>query len=115
MIANAQAVTLPRSQEACLLELRLGNGSVAKIAMNARLSIKNVKRSLAALELSGLAEKSGQRVTVWRSTPLGETCRIIPEHSDEPRDDNREPSQSGRRLLELLDRPIEGREVAKKL
>jgi DNA-binding IclR family transcriptional regulator len=115
MISNAQAVTLPRSQGACLFALRLGNASVAKIAMNARLSVKKVIRSLAALESSGLAEKNGKRVIVWRATLLGETCLIIPEDSNEPTEGSPEPSQSGRRLLELLDRPIEGRDVAKKL
>jgi|GEM_PF-1458595 len=115
MTANAQAVALPSSQEACLLALRLGSGSVTRIAMNARLSIKKVVRALAALDSSGLVEKKGERGIVWRATLLGETCLIIPKDTDEPSEGSQEPSQTGRRLLELLDRPIEGRDVAKKL
>ncbi len=37
MITNAQTVALPSSQEACLVALRLGNASVPRIAMAARL------------------------------------------------------------------------------
>ena len=115
MITNPQAVTLPRSQGACLLALRSREMSAPQIAIAARLSLIKVNRSLAALELLGLAGMSGQRVIVWRATALGETCLIIPLDTDEPGDDHREPSPSGRRLLEMLDRPIEGRTVARRL
>jgi len=115
MISDSQAATLAKSQEACLLALRLGKVSVTQIATAARLSVKKVIRTLAALESLGLAEKSGKRVTVWRATRHGETCFIIPRDTDEPSERSREPSTSGRRLLELLDRPIEGRTVAHKL
>jgi predicted transcriptional regulator len=115
MNPDSQAVTLAKSQDACLSALNLGTASVTQIAMAARLSVKKIIRALAALESLGLAEKSGKRVTVWRATPRGETCLVIPEDTDQPSEGSLEPSASGRRLLELLDRPIEGRTIAHKL
>ena len=115
MNPDSQTVTLAKSQEACLSALRLGKASVTQIALAARVSVKKVIRALAALESLGLAEKSGERVTVWRATRDGETCFIIPRETDEPSEGSLEPSASGRRLLELLDRPIDGRTIAHKL
>ena len=66
--------TMASSQGACLAALRSRKMSAPQIAVAARLSVKKVIRSLAALESLGLAEKSGQRVIVWRATPRGETC-----------------------------------------
>ena len=115
MMSNAQEVTLAMSQEACLSALRLGKVSLTQIAVTARLSVKKVIRALAALEALGLAEMSRSPVTVWRATHRGETCIVIPSDNDIPSVGNREPSSNGRRLLELLGRPIEGRTVAKEL
>ena len=67
------------------------------------------------MESSGLAQKSGERLVVRRATLLGHTCLIIPNDTDEPSEGRPEPSQNGRRLLEFLNRPIEGRTVAKNL
>jgi hypothetical protein len=93
MISNAQDVTLAKSQEACLSALRLGKVSVTQIAITARLSVKKVIRALAALESLGLAERSRNPVTVWRATPRGETCVVIPRDNDKPSARNREPSE----------------------
>ena len=115
MVLNAQAIVLLRSQEACLLALRLGKVSLEQIAMTAGLSTKMFIHALSALEFMGLAERRQNPATEWRVTRRGEACLIIPEDRDEPREVSREPSPSGRRLLDLLERPIEGRTVAKTL
>ena len=115
MLQNAQAIVLSRSQEACLSALRLGKSSLTHIAMKAALSIKKTNIALSDLESLGLAERSRSPKTKWRATPRGKTSPFVLDGREEPQEDGREPSPSGRRLLELLDRPIEGRTVAKTL
>jgi Mn-dependent DtxR family transcriptional regulator len=60
----------------------------------------------------GLAEDD--QTKKWRATSRGKTCRFetVP---DRARRNNGLPDSSGRRLLELLDRPMRGREIAEKL
>ena len=115
MLSNAQAIVLSRSQEACLSALRLGKCSLGRIAMTTALSIKKTNRALSALESLGLAERDRSPITEWRVTPRGKTCAFVLDGQESQQEDRHEPSATGRRLLDLLDRPIEGRTVAKTL
>ncbi len=113
MISETRDVVLPKSQAACLVALRLGKSSLTQIAMTAGLSTKKASLALPALEVLGLAERSPEKV--WRATSRGETCLISLAAGGGSHEVSREPSPNGRRLLELLERPTEGRSIAKKL
>jgi predicted transcriptional regulator len=115
MLSNAQALVVTRPQEACLSALRQGTTTLGQIAITARLSIKRTKRALSDLESFGLAERSPDAGSEWRVTPLGGSCGLILADPEESRKESPEPSPSGRRLLGMLERPIEGRRVAKTL
>jgi DNA-binding IclR family transcriptional regulator len=112
MIPEPRDVVLPRSREACLVALRSGKSAVTQIAMSARLSLKTASHALRDLEILGLVERSPE--AVWRPTSRGLTCLVVPS-SGRSRDVSREPSPNARRLLELLERPMRGRSIAKKL
>ena len=113
MIPEAPDVVLPKSQAACLDALRLGKSSLTQIAVTAGLSTKTATLALAALEVLGLAERSPEKA--WRATSRGETCLVRLAARAGSHEVSREPSPNGRRLLELLERPTQGRSIAKKL
>jgi len=81
--------------------------------MTSGLSAKTASLALSALEVLGLAERSPEKV--WRTTSRGDTSLISVAARDGLQAGSREPSPSGRRLLELPERPMEGRSVAKNL
>ncbi len=103
MISETRDVVLPKSQAACLAALRSGKSSLSQIAMAAGLSNKTASLALRALGVHGLAEQTFDKS--WRATGETGLVGLI----------SREPSPNGRRLLELLERPTRGRNIAKKL
>ena len=119
MISDTQAVVLAKSQGACLAALRTGKSSLTQIAMVAGLSVKRASLALAELESLGLAERSPDAERslnkVWRTTSRGDTCVVRTAARNRSHVSSRTPSPSGRRLLELLERPTQGRSLARKL
>jgi len=109
---RATNLFLTAPQAACLIALRNGRGAQSKIAVEAKLGLTKAVEALRTLAELGLAERD--QAKGWRATPRGKTCRIdtVP---DRLRRSGRLPSRGGRRLLELLDRPIRGREIVEKL
>jgi len=113
MDSDAGAVALLKSQAACLFALRAGNASSSQIAKRVGVSAKEASIALCALEARGLAERGADEV--WRVTGLGESCRVSAKARKGSLEKLREPSANGRRLLDLLERPMEGRTIARKL
>jgi DNA-binding IclR family transcriptional regulator len=102
---------LTRSQAACLAALRQPK-SQTEIALRAGLDLVETAAALARLEELGLAgrgEKKG-----WHPSARGMNCRFetVP---DQNRRDVGRLRPSGRHLLELLERPMRGDEIALKL
>jgi Mn-dependent DtxR family transcriptional regulator len=111
-MSNAGNLVLTESQAACLIALRHREDSQPKVAIEAKLALAKTATALRALARLGLAEDD--QTKKWRATSRGKTCRFetVP---DRARRNNGLPDSSGRRLLELLDRPMRGREIAEKL
>jgi len=111
-MSHAQNLVLTESQAACLIALRGRTDSQPKIAIEAKLALAKTATALRALARLGLAEDD--QTKRWHATLRGKTCHFetVP---DRARRNNRLPDPSGRRLLELLDRPMRGREIAEKL
>ena len=109
---RAQNLLLTQSQAACLIALRMHKESQPKIAMEAKLAIAKTAAALRTLARLGLAQQD--QAKRWHPTVHGKTCRFetVPER---PRRNNGLPGPGGRRLLELLDRPMRGREIVEKL
>jgi DNA-binding PadR family transcriptional regulator len=123
--ADPNARVLTKSQAACLMVLRNPGFSQRKIAGAAKLDLKRTEAALRKLAELGLARRSDSKL--WSATKPGETCDF--ETVADPRVkrgrppgldaqlqlDLADPSQrdpgyaqpgpSGRRLLDLLDRP----------
>ena len=112
MISETRDVVLTKSHAACLVALRAGKSSSTQIAVTAGLSINTASLALGDLEVLGLAEQSPE--AVWRATSRGQTCLVVPSAGGS-HEVSRELSPNGRRLLELLERPTQGRSIAKKL
>jgi predicted ArsR family transcriptional regulator len=112
MTAKTRNLVLTESQAACLVALRIHKESQPKIAMEAKLALAKTAATLRTLARLGLAQQDQSKS--WHATARGKTCRFetLPERS---RRDNGSPGPGGRRLLELLDRPMRGREIVEKL
>ena len=112
MPLKARGLVLTKSHAACLTALR--NGKVAKpeIAILAKLDQAKTAAALEALEQLGLVKQNRQKH--WHATSRGKVCRfkIIP---DRLRRNSEVPGPGGRRLLNLLDRPMRGNQIAEKL
>src|SRR5229473_8488422 len=109
---RARNLFLTPPQAACLIALRHGRDAQSKIAIEAKLGITKTAAALRSLAELGLAERN--QAKGWHTTPRGKTCRFdtVP---DRPRRHGLLPGPGGRRLLELLDRPMRGREIVEKL
>jgi DNA-binding IclR family transcriptional regulator len=109
---KAQSLVLTKSQAACLIALR--NGQVAKpeIAIQAKLDLIKTAAALGTLSQLGLAKQN--QTKSWHTTTRGRTCRFktIP---DRLRRNSGVLGSGGRRLLNLLDRPMRGNEIVEKL
>jgi hypothetical protein len=87
-------------------------GSKAEIAILAKLDLLKTAAALRVLMRLGLARQD--RTKAWHSTARAKTCCFgtVP---DRPRQNSGVPGPGARRLLEVLDRPMRGREIAEKL
>ena len=109
---NTRNLRLTQSQVACLMALRHRKESQPKIAIEAKLPLAKTTTVLCTLARLGLAKRD--QTKRWQATSRGKICRfrII---SDRRRSNKGLPGPAGQRLLELLDRPMRGSEIAEKL
>ncbi len=112
MPLKARGLVLTKSQAACLTALR--NGKVAKleIAILAKLDLKKTSAALGTLAQLGMVKQNQKKR--WHTTRRGKVCRfkVI---SDRLRRNSEVPGAGGRRLLNLLDRPMRGNEIVERL
>jgi DNA-binding MarR family transcriptional regulator len=112
MNLEARSLILTESQAACLVALRSRKESKTEIAIQAKLDLKKAATALEALKELGLAGRG--EMNRWHFTGRGRNCRFktIP---DRIRRGSALPGPGGRRLLDVLDRPMQGNELAEKL
>jgi DNA-binding IclR family transcriptional regulator len=112
MNPKVRNLILTESQEACLVALRSRKESKTEIAIQARLDLKKAAKALDALKELGLARRG--EMNSWHPTGRGRNCRFktIP---DRIRRGSALPGSGARRLLDVLDRPMRGNELAERL
>ena len=112
MPPHARNLVLTESQAACLIALRNRKDSKPEIAIDAKLDMAKTAATLGALAQHGLAKRDETKK--WRATARGKICRFetVP---DRPRRNSGVPGPAALRLLEMLDRPMRGLEIAEKL
>jgi predicted transcriptional regulator len=112
MNPKARSLILTESQAACLVALRFRKESKTEIAIQANLDLKKAAKALETLEELGLARRG--EMNRWHFTGRGRNCRfkIIPHRV---RHGSALPGPGARRLLEVLDRPMRGSELAERL
>jgi DNA-binding MarR family transcriptional regulator len=112
MNPEARSLVLTESQAACLVALRFRKESKTEIAIQAKLDLKKAATALEALKELGLARRG--EINRWHFTGRGRNCRFktIP---DRIRRGSALPGPSARRLLDILDRPMRGSELAERL
>jgi DNA-binding IclR family transcriptional regulator len=112
MTSKARNIVLTKSQAACLIALRRRKDSKTEIAIQAKLDLIKTATALRALARIGLARQSQSKK--WHTTTSGKVCRfkIVP---DRLRRNSGLPGPGALRLLQLLDRPMRGREIAEQL
>jgi predicted transcriptional regulator len=109
---RAGSLVLTQAQAACLIALRSGRHSQSKIAIQAKLGLTKATTALRKLAELGLAHR--HETTGWQATSRGNTCSFDTV-AGQSRRNELAPSRGGRRLLELLDRPMRGRQIVKEL
>ena len=112
MALEDRNLVLTKSQAACLIALRDRKDSTPKIAVHAKLDMKKTAAALGELERLGLAKRDQPKN--WHATARGKIClfQTVPDRS---RRDSGVPGPGGQRLLELLNHPMPGREIAERL
>jgi hypothetical protein len=112
MAPNVHRPVLTTFQAACLSALRDGKDSKTSIAIQARLDLRKTTASLRKLEELGLARRGEMKT--WLMTMRGKKCRFrtVPETM---RRGDKSLGPGLRRLLDAMDRPMRGRELAKKM
>jgi hypothetical protein len=80
--------------------------------MQAKLGLSKAAAALRKLAELGLAQR--HQTKGWQATPRGKTCRFDTV-AGRPRRNELAPGPSGRRVLELLDQPMRGRQIAEEL
>jgi predicted transcriptional regulator len=112
MNPKVRNLTLTESQKACLVALRSGKESKTDIAIQAKLDLQKAAKALEALMEFGLVRRGEMKS--WHLTGRGTSCRFktIP---DRIRRGSQLPGAGARRLLDILDRPTRGRELAERL
>ncbi len=103
---------LTGTQAECLAVLRNPGHSQSKIAIEAKRSMTQTEVALHRLVELGLARQTASKL--WVATPRGETCSFE-TISDRPYRQSRPPGPGAERLLDLLDRPMHGRAIAREL
>jgi Mn-dependent DtxR family transcriptional regulator len=112
MAPKDRNLVLTESQAACLMALRQGKDSKAKIAILTKLDLLKTNAALRVLMGLGLAKQD--RTTAWHATARGKTC-VSETVPDRERRNSSVPSPGAQRLLEVLTRPMRGRDIAEKL
>jgi Mn-dependent DtxR family transcriptional regulator len=112
MRSSPRNVVLTKSQAACLIALRHRKDWKPGTAIQAKLDIAKTSAALRALAERGLAKQD--KTKKWQATARGKACRLVTV-PDRSRRNSGVPGPAARRLLELLDRPMRGREIAEKL
>jgi Mn-dependent DtxR family transcriptional regulator len=112
MDTKVRNLILTKSQAACLAALRSSKESKTEVAIQAKLDLIKAAKTLEALRKLGLARRG--EITRWHLTRLGRYCRFktIP---DRIRRGSALPGPGARRLLDVLDRPMQGNELAERL
>jgi DNA-binding MarR family transcriptional regulator len=112
MNPKARSLVLTESQADCLVALRGRNESKTRIAIQAELDLYKTAAALEKLAELGLAGRG--ETNRWHPTGRGRNCRFetVP---DRIRRGSARPGPAARRLLELLDRPMRGIELAERL
>jgi len=112
MKPKVRNLILTESQAACLVALRFRKESKTEIAIQARLDLKKAAKALEALKELGLARRG--EMNSWHPTGRGRNCRFktIP---DPIRRGSALPGPGARRLLDALDRPMRGDQLAERL
>ena len=105
------ALILTKPQADCLVALRNGKSFLSRIAIEAKLDLKKTGLALVKLAELGLAEQNAAKA--WLATARGETC-VFETLPVRPRKTTA-LRRTAQRLLDLLDRPMHGRELARKL
>jgi DNA-binding MarR family transcriptional regulator len=109
-----KAQTMPPQQAACLRAIRAGKATETHIAVAAGLSLNHTQANLDALRTRGLIERDPLNRT-WVLTDKGQAW--VADIDRAPAEDTR-PSRKmrvgpgGQHLLDLLDRPMRGGELA---
>ena len=104
-----QTLILTESQAACLAALRLRKETKSQIAIEAKLDLIKAVKALKRLEDVGLSKRG--EMNRWFITRRGRTCRFK-TMPDRIRRGNILPGPGARRLLEVLDGPMRGGELA---
>jgi predicted transcriptional regulator len=112
MTTRDRNLVLTKSQAECLIALQHGKASKAEIAIMTKLDLLKTNKALHVLKGLGLAQQD--RTTVWHVTACGKVC-IFNTVPDRKRRNKNGPSPGARRLLEVLERPMSGRDIAAKL
>jgi DNA-binding IclR family transcriptional regulator len=112
MYPKARSLILTESQAACLVALRFRKESKTEIAIQAKLDLKKAATALETLKELGLARRG--EINRWHFTARGRNCRFktIP---DRIRRGSAPLGPGARRLLDVLDRPMRGSELAETL
>jgi predicted ArsR family transcriptional regulator len=123
MSDNPNPVALPSAEASCLEVLRSGASIKSQVAVRVGHDLKRTNKALRRLAEKGLAvatpDSPGGRPR-WRPTPRGESALISIE-ADHPsrhglkRRNATPPKGSAQRLLQLLDRPRRGVDLAAEL
>ncbi len=111
MPGKARTIVLTESQAACLIALRHHPDTKTGVAIAAKVTITKAAAALSILKNLRLADKD--QTNSWFPTPRGKGCCIdtVPER----RQESELPGPGGQRLLDLLQQPIRGAEIAKRL
>jgi predicted transcriptional regulator len=112
MTPKDRNLVLTKSQAECLIALQHGKASKAEIAIMTKLDLLKTSDALRALNGLGLAKQD--RTTAWHVTARGKVC-IFDTVPDRQRRNSSVPGPAARRLLEVLDRPMRGRDIAERL
>src|SRR6476661_6431090 len=114
MISKARNIVLTKSQAACLIALRRRKDSKTEIAIQVKLDLTKTATELRVLKLARIGLARQNQSKRWHTTTSGKACRftIVP---DRLRRNSGLPGPGALRLLQLLDRPMRGSEIAEEL
>ncbi len=110
--------TLTASQSRCLSAILAGVAMKSRIAIKAGLDLRATAAALSVLGDAGLIERKPDRWD-WQPTRRGEGCRVstVPDPPSSRRGGagSLRAGSAAARLIKLLQRPMRGRELARRL